>query len=77
MGPHAIRAFLKLADLGDAVRKAFTLGGNSDAITCVTGGTAQASHVDVPWTITHRVHEVLNENLARITKQFKERYVSG
>ncbi len=46
--PEAIIAFLESNDYEDAIRKAVTLGGDSDTIACITGGIAQAHYGGVP-----------------------------
>lgn len=40
--PEAITAFLESTDYEDAIRKAVTLGGDSDTIACMTGAIAEA-----------------------------------
>src|SRR5207253_5437992 len=40
--PPALVAFLDSKDYEDAVRKAVSLGGDSDTLACITGGIAQA-----------------------------------
>ena len=40
--PHAIRAFLASDDFQDAIRKAISLGGDSDTLGCMTGAIAEA-----------------------------------
>ena len=40
--PEAIITFLESADYEDAIRKAISLGGDSDTIACVNGGIAEA-----------------------------------
>ncbi len=40
--PEAIIAFLESNDFEDAIRKAISLGGDSDTIGAITGGIAEA-----------------------------------
>jgi ADP-ribosylglycohydrolase len=40
--PVAIQAFLESTDFEDAVRKAISVGGDSDTIACIAGGVAHA-----------------------------------
>src|SRR4051812_33646492 len=49
--PQAIRAFLESDDFEDAVRKAISLGGDSDTLACMAGGIAQAYYGGVPEAI--------------------------
>jgi len=46
--PQAIRAFLESHDFEDAVRKAISIGGDSDTIACMAGGIAHAFYGGVP-----------------------------
>ncbi|MBN2255275.1 MAG: ADP-ribosylglycohydrolase family protein, partial [Deltaproteobacteria bacterium] len=57
--PEAIVAFLDSDDYEDAVRKAISLGGDSDTLACIAGGIAQAFYKSVPSSIISRVREIL------------------
>jgi ADP-ribosylglycohydrolase len=46
--PEAIIAFLESNGVEDAIRKAISLGGDSDTMACIAGGIAQAFHGGVP-----------------------------
>jgi ADP-ribosylglycohydrolase len=72
--PQAIRAFLESDDFEDAVRKAVSLGGDSDTLACMAGGIAQAFFGGVPVVITSRVYELLDEQLGNITRKFTEEF---
>ena len=72
--PQAIRAFLESDDFEDAVRKAISLGGDSDTIACMAGGIAQAYYRGVPETISHRVYEILDDHLGGMTRKFMQTY---
>ena len=52
-------------DYEDAVRKAVSLGGDSDTLACITGGIAQAFYGGVPENIKKEVRKRLNAGLAR------------
>jgi ADP-ribosylglycohydrolase len=75
--PQAITAFLESNDYEDAIRKAISLGGDSDTIACMAGGIAQAYYGSVPDPIVQRVYEILDEPLAAITRRFMELYPPG
>ena len=70
--PQAIRAFLESDDFEDAVRKAISLGGDSDTIACMAGGIAQAFYGGVPVAITTRVYEILDDRLGNLTRKFTQ-----
>jgi len=46
--PEAIIAFLESVSFEDAIRKAISLGGDSDTIACITGAIAQAFYGEIP-----------------------------
>jgi ADP-ribosylglycohydrolase len=46
--PEAIIAFLESDSFEDAVRKAISLGGDSDTIACITGAVAHAHYREIP-----------------------------
>ncbi len=72
--PQAIRAFLEADDFEDAVRKAISLGGDSDTLACMAGGIAQAFFGGVPDAITGRVYELLDDQLGSVTREFMEEF---
>ena len=72
--PQAIRAFLESDNFEDAVRKAISLGGDSDTLACMAGGIAQAFFGGVPVAITSRVYEVLDDQLSNVTRKFTEAF---
>jgi ADP-ribosylglycohydrolase len=72
--PEAIIAFLESNDYEDAIRKAVTLGGDSDTIACITGGIAQAHYGGVPGYIVQEVRNRLDPELLRIMDECNERF---
>lgn len=75
--PQAVTAFLESHDYEDAVRKAISIGGDSDTIACITGGIAQAFYGGVPDHIQAKVFEILDERLIQVTCAFTEAYSCG
>lgn len=57
--PQAIIAFLDSTNFEDAIRKAVSLGGDSDTLACITGGIAEAFYGGVPKEISDTVQEKL------------------
>jgi hypothetical protein len=53
--PQAIIAFLDSTDFEDAIRKAVSMGGDSDTLACITGAIAEAYYDGVPDEIAERV----------------------
>ncbi len=52
--PPAIIAFLNSENFEDAIRKAVSLGGDSDTLACITGGIAEAFYKDLPAEMVER-----------------------
>lgn len=47
-------AFLDSENFEDAIRKAVSLGGDSDTLACITGGIAEAFYKDLPAEMVER-----------------------
>ncbi|KPJ84178.1 MAG: hypothetical protein AMS17_16565 [Spirochaetes bacterium DG_61] len=72
--PPALICFLESSDYEDAIRKAISLGGDSDTLACITGGIAEAFYKEIPPTISRRVEELLPEELLVVVREFEARY---
>jgi len=72
--PEAIIAFLDSADYEDAVRKAVSMGGDSDTLACITGGIAEAFYMGVPGRIAWRVLDLLPEKYVDLIGAFFRKY---
>jgi len=72
--PEAITAFLESSDFEDAIRKAVSLGGDSDTLACITGGIAHAFYGGVPVHVERKVYEILDERLRKVTMEFAQRF---
>ncbi|MBI1918672.1 MAG: ADP-ribosylglycohydrolase family protein [Planctomycetes bacterium] len=75
--PEAIIAFLESTDYEDAVRKAISLGGDSDTIACITGGIAEAFYGEMPPAIWKHVWDLLDPRVCGIVHEFLDRYLPG
>jgi ADP-ribosylglycohydrolase len=73
--PEAIIAFLEATDFEDAIRNAVSLGGDSDTLTCITGGIAQGFYGDVPDGIAEAALSRLDNRLISILEQFNATYL--
>jgi len=71
--PQAITAFLESSSFEDAIRKAVSLGGDCDTLTCITGGIAQAFY-GVPDEIARKVYTYLDEPLSDVVRRFTSAY---
>jgi ADP-ribosylglycohydrolase len=72
--PQAITAFLESNDYEDTVRKAISIGGDSDTIACIAGGIAQAFYGAAPEVIVQKVKTKLDNRLNEIVDQFMNQY---
>lgn len=73
--PEAIIAFLDSIDYEDAVRKAISLGGDSDTLACIAGGIAGAFYKEIPMNIVSHVRKLLPEEFLEIVDRFSQ--ISG
>lgn len=67
--PEAIIAFLGATDFEDAIRKAISIGGDSDTIACITGGIAEAAF-GVPEEIAEQAYGYLPDEFIQIVEKF-------
>ena len=72
--PQAIICFLQSSDFEDAVRKAVSLGGDSDTQAAIAGGIAQAFYGGVPVPIAAAAMARLDDHLRSVVTQFRQKY---
>jgi ADP-ribosylglycohydrolase len=72
--PVALVAFLESTDFEDAVRKAVSVGGDSDTLGCITGGIAGAFYGGVPAPIAEYALSRLDDPLRAVTEEFGAQY---
>jgi hypothetical protein len=72
--PEAIVAFLDSTDYEDAIRCAVSLGGDSDTLTCITGGIAEAFYGDIPQEIADQSMHILVPDLSEVVVKFYNKY---
>lgn len=70
--PEAIIAFLESTSYEDAIRKAISIGGDSDTIACITGGIAEAFYGGVPEKIAIKGRSYLSKEFLDIIDEFYE-----
>jgi len=73
--PESIICFLESANFEDAVRKAVSLGGDSDTLGCITGGIAQAHYKYIPPDIVNEVEKRLPNELLKVVNEFNAKYL--
>lgn len=75
--PQAIRAFLEAESFEDAVRKAISIGGDSDTIAYMAGAIAEPFFGGMPVEIEAQVFEKLDHPLATVTRAFTSKFPVG
>ena len=75
--PQAIICFLDSTDFEDAIRKAVSLGGDSDTLACITGGIAEAFSGGVPQAMAERVMRSFPEAFKRVLEGVRTRTEYG
>ena len=71
--PQALIAFLDSSDFEDAIRRAVSLGGDSDTLACITGGIAEAFYGGVPGEMAGEVLRRLPEPLLGVLTEFSRK----
>jgi ADP-ribosylglycohydrolase len=72
--PQAITAFLESEGYEDAIRKAISIGGDSDTIACMAGGIAEAFYGGVPQDIADFALAKLDDALREVIAVFEQTY---
>ncbi len=72
--PEAIIAFLDSHDFEDAVRKAVSLGGDTDTIACIAGAISQAFYKKIPEEIIKNTRRKLPFELLKIIDEFNSAF---
>jgi ADP-ribosylglycohydrolase len=76
--PEAIIAFLESIDFEDALRKAISIGGDSDTIACITGSIAHAFYRVLPQQHVRSARRILSRDLLEVVDEFSDKYpISG
>ncbi|HEU4652791.1 MAG TPA: ADP-ribosylglycohydrolase family protein [Steroidobacteraceae bacterium] len=73
--PESLIAFLESDSYEDAIRNAISLGGDSDALACITGGVAEAFYGEPPASIIEFSKRTLTPDLWEITEKLRARYL--
>lgn len=72
--PPAILAFLESNDFEDAIRKAISLGGDSDTIASIAGGLAHAHYGIITEQLVSEVSLRLDGSFRQVIRDFNQRY---
>lgn len=68
--PEAIIAFLESNDFEDTIRKAVSLGGDSDTLACMAGGIAEAFYKEIPEEIISKTRALLPSDFLEVIDEF-------
>ena len=74
--PEAIIAFLDSKDFVDAIRKAISIGGDSDTLACIAGGIAEAFYKKIPLNVLKTTKRLLPGDFLSIIEEFEKKYKS-
>jgi len=75
--PEAIISFLESDNYEDAIRKAISLGGDSDTIACICGGIAQAYYKEIPAFMIKAARNILDVELLKIVDLFTDKFAAN
>ena len=75
--PEAIIAFLESNDFEDSIRKAISLGGDSDTIACIAGSISHAYYKEIPDWMVKNCRHMMNEDQLDVMDEFWERWREG
>lgn len=70
--PQAIFCFIISNDFEDAIRKAISIGGDSDTIACITGALAEA-YYGIPDELIMKVRPYINDYMIPIIDKFYDK----
>jgi ADP-ribosylglycohydrolase len=72
--PESIIAFLESISVEDAIRKAISLGGDSDTMACIAGGIAQAFYKEISSGMADGVRRRLPEEFLGVIDAFNSAF---
>ena len=71
--PRAIISFLSSDDFEGAIRRAVSIGGDSDTLACITGSIAEAYYKDIPEYMVSKAMALLPMRFKKVLKMMGER----
>ena len=75
--PEAMIAFLESSNYEDAVRKAVSLGGDSDTLACIAGSIAEAFYRDISDDLRRTAQAFLPEEMLDVLTAFEQQFSSN
>lgn len=71
--PQAIISFLSSDDFESAIRRAVSIGGDSDTLACITGSIDEAYYKDIPEYMLSKAMSMLPVRFRKVLKMMGER----
>ncbi|WP_299233627.1 ADP-ribosylglycohydrolase family protein [uncultured Bacteroides sp.] len=71
--PQAVIAFLVSDDFEGAIRRAISIGGDSDTLACITGSIAEAYYKDIPKFMVCKAMTLLPERFRKVLEMMGKR----
>ena len=72
--PPALEAFFESNSYESAIRKAISIGGDSDTIACIAGGIAEAYYKEIPKEILDKGSRYIDVGFKSIIREFMDKY---
>jgi len=72
--PEALIAFLESSGFEDALRRAISLGGDSDTLACIAGAVAHAYYRELPQWMVERARALLSSDMKVTLDAFLDLY---
>ena len=73
--PPALEAFFESDSYESAIRKAISLGGDSDTIACMAGGIAEAYYKEIPKAILDKGRGLIDIGFKHVIEEFHNKYL--
>ena len=75
--PEAIVAFLESVDFENSIRKAISLGGDSDTIACITCAISHAYYKEIPDRMVEHCRQLMDPDQLKIMDEFWDQWHKG
>lgn len=73
--PPALEAFFESTSYETAIRKAISIGGDSDTIACMTGGIAEAYYKCIPEKIMAEGSRFIDGGFKNVISDFTDKFL--
>lgn len=73
--PESLIAFLESDDFPDAIKKAISLGGDTDTLACITGSIAEAFYRKIPEDLLNFAKKIITKGMVELLDKFYYNFV--